>query len=265
MKKTLSNKISKILFASAISISASFSSASSALASEGLKIYGGVDALYQNSKFEGADKKSSSFIKNSPQIFVGIDDGSFNRLEISFNRLQDRAQGKPTSQFSSSSGSSSGNSGSSSICAGGEITINGQVVQNGGCITSGSSGGTSNSSSGSISRSTYKITSTNLNFDYKPYLSIAKGLQINGLLGLSYQGIKFSSYTYTNKGSSTSSTFSSKSTSFIAPAVGVGTQYEITKDFFARAQLRYTYLNKTILSTKLKSTTSIGLGVGYYF
>jgi opacity protein-like surface antigen len=113
-------------------------------------------------------------------------------------------------------------------------------------------------------------------------------LEVFGILGLDYYKIKLKTqsnsqarntengYYYDNGElfdgfseirtlSNSTSQSQSKSTSFIAPAVGVGTQYEITKDFFARAQLRYTYLNKTILSTKLKSTTSIGLGVGYYF
>jgi len=175
MKKTLSNKISKILFASAISISASFSSASSALASEGLKFYGGVEALSQTNNFESKGgiyeldgsgeltygKRKFSANKTIPGVFVGIDDGKNSRFELSLSRAKQSARE---------------NIGVSSSSPFFHEKQNLAVL--------------------------HKLTSTALNLDYKPYVNIGNGFQVNAIVGLAYQKIKLR----------TSNNFSYKST-----------------------------------------------------
>jgi opacity protein-like surface antigen len=209
-----------------------------------------------------ADHRISGF---APKIFLGIDNGDLLRFELGYQN-----QNYSSINTSNSASLVENFTGTDFIPDYGSTTTKTRYSQN-----------------VQISNS-FKLKSNQVSLDFKPRILSKNNLEVFGILGLDYYKIKLKTQSnsqarntenidYYDNGellddlseirtlSNSTSQSQSKSTSFIAPAVGLGTQYEITKDFFARAQLRYTYLNKTILSTKLKSTTSIGLGVGYYF
>lgn len=208
---------------------------SQVFAENNLKFYGGVEAISQTTNFELRDNKS--FIGNAYAVYGDREKTASRVVPGIFIGLDNGSNSRFELGFNQT-----------------KYSLHEQPY-----------GYRSNNSSNEDLRKSYKFESSSLNLDYKPYLDLGKGFQIEGLLGVTYQKVKMDSYSLYTQGSNKTISSSSKTTNIISPSIGFGGRYEITKDLFLRTQLRYTYIDKTILSTKLRSTTGISLGVGYNF
>lgn len=109
-----------------------------------------------------------------------------------------------------------------------------------------------------------------LSFDFKPYKKFDK---ITGyaIFGISHYQFSIKEKIYidgTYNGILHSSSEQKKSR--LSPGIGFGIEYEITPSFFARAQMKYNYINiKTPKieygAEKIRSATNLNFGAGYYF
>jgi opacity protein-like surface antigen len=109
-----------------------------------------------------------------------------------------------------------------------------------------------------------------LSFDFKPYKKFDKIIGY-AIFGLSHYQFQIKEKIYidgTYKGMLYSSSQQRKSK--LSPGIGFGIEYKITPSFFARAQMKYNYINiKTPKieygAEKIRSATNLNFGAGYYF
>ncbi len=115
----------------------------------------------------------------------------------------------------------------------------------------------------------HKLENKALSLDFRPYAKINENLLVYGIAGLTRYQFKL---TQSGKDlvSGESNSTSGKITKTV-PTVGFGAEFKVTKNFFTRAQAKYSHINEAFKYTdgtkllKIKGATDLALGVGFYF
>lgn len=117
----------------------------------------------------------------------------------------------------------------------------------------------------------HKLETSAISLDFRPYSTVNDNFLVYGIFGFTNYVFKLTesgNATFKNIYISGSSTGEINTT---APTIGYGAEFKITKEFFARAQAKYSYINKTFnyeggqKALKIKGATDLALGVGLYF
>jgi opacity protein-like surface antigen len=217
--------------------------------------YAGVDTNYQMLNADAYDRtggtnkvSTSKYYKTkslSPNIFAGFDNGESFKVELGINQNSTSKSTNETRRFSN-------------------LYINFKPVV----------------SSTKEFQFEHKIKTTTFSLDFKPYAKINSNFLVYGIVGLSYNQIKttesattteYKPYSIFGPKQNTSNSSNSATVNRVSPNIGVGFEAKFAKNFFARAQAKYTRLNTVFKfedgsnMLKIKGATNLALGVGLYF
>jgi opacity protein-like surface antigen len=118
----------------------------------------------------------------------------------------------------------------------------------------------------------HKLETSALSLDFRPYATISDNFLVYGIAGLTYYKLKVNESARWSGGSISESVDETSVTkNKLAPTLGFGAEFKLTKNIFTRAQAKYSHINETFKyeggskALKIKGATDLALGVGLYF